>query len=82
MTAYCPTIGQLKCILACHWLFSLCIDLSLVICMVKRHFYRHYKHLPYNTVFYYFIIGFVISCITYFEKNLFLTACIILYITK
>ena len=35
MTSYWPTIGQLKCILACQWEFSHeCIGLLLVICIV------------------------------------------------
>ena len=33
MTPYCPTISHLKSILACQWLSSLCICLSLVICI-------------------------------------------------
>ena len=42
MTSYWPTVGQLKCILACHWLFRLYnyIDLSLVICIEWRHFFQ------------------------------------------
>ena len=47
MTPYWPNISQLKCILACHWKFSLCICLSFVL-YDDVFFYRHYKELPKN----------------------------------